>query len=561
MRSNVMNKNGSLGVWKVSVRTMDAPADPLVFFRRLVGRGEGVYSFLFESADRNERAGRYTVGCTEPALRVTARGRRFAAEALNPTGRVLLPLFVKGWASFTPARTGPGRVEGVVPLEEGLLDEERRLTSSTPLDVLRPLAFGFRAEMEGRSPVPMMGGLFGMIAYDFVDCFERLPPHRAQGLGDPDYEFFLADRLFVLDHREEKLHWITLFPVAPGLETGQVQADQEEGLCRLRDALLGGASRPGGEEGVVRAGEAETDLARQEYVRRVLQLKEHILSGDIFQAVLSRVRSCPFEGDSLEVYRRLRERNPSPYLFYVRHGNGVLLGSSPETCLRVSGTSACDAKVGRGPCTVEIRPIAGTKPRGWVGDRIDPDLDSRYEMELKIDRKELAEHTMLVDLARNDIARVSVPGTRVVAEPMVVEKYSHVQHLVSNVRGVLRDGLDPFHAYTATMNMGTLTGAPKIEAMRLLRRYEENRRGFYGGAVGYVSPAGEMDTAIVIRSIQIKDGRAYLRAGAGIVADSDPESEFEETERKLEACWGALQDTQGLPVRQTGQRPDAECEK
>ena len=192
---------------------------------------------------------------------------------------------------------------------------------------------------------------------------------------------------------------------------------------------------------------------------------------------------------------------------------------------------------------MEIRPIAGTKPRGLVDGKIDPDLDSRYEIELKIDPKEVSEHTMLVDLARNDIARISKPGTRFVDTSFVVEKYSHVQHLVSNVKGVLREDLDALHAYLATMNMGTLTGAPKVEAMKLARLYENTKRGFYGGAVGYVTPSGELDTAIIIRSVRIKDNRASIRVGAGIVHDSDPESEFLETERKAQACLKALEMT------------------
>ncbi|HZX45411.1 MAG TPA: chorismate-binding protein, partial [Candidatus Nanoarchaeia archaeon] len=228
----------------------------------------------------------------------------------------------------------------------------------------------------------------------------------------------------------------------------------------------------------------------------------------------------------------LRKLNPSPYMFYINQSDGILLGASPEMSLRVQGEKEK---------TIEIRPIAGTKPRGIVNEKIDPDLDSRYEAELKIDQKELAEHTMLIDLARNDVAKVSQTGTRFCNEPYVVEKYSHVQHLVSNVSGTLKKDLDALHAYLATMNMGTLTGAPKIEAMKLIRKYEKTRRGFYGGAVGYITPAGDMDTTIVIRSMFLKNNKAYIRAGAGIVYDSIPASEFAETEKKAKACLKAIE--------------------
>jgi anthranilate synthase component 1 len=207
------------------------------------------------------------------------------------------------------------------------------------------------------------------------------------------------------------------------------------------------------------------------------------------------------------------------------------MGASPELNLRVGGTRQQ---------SVEIRPIAGTKPRGRINGKIDPDMDGRYEAELKIDRKELAEHMMLVDLARNDIARVADPGSRIVNEMLVIERYESVMHLVSNVKGILRDDLDALSAYLATMNMGTLTGAPKIEAMKIIRELEKNKRGYYGGAVMYLTVDGQFDSCITIRSLQIKDHTAYVRVGAGIVHDSIPQSEFEETQHKAMSCLRAI---------------------
>ncbi len=218
-------------------------------------------------------------------------------------------------------------------------------------------------------------------------------------------------------------------------------------------------------------------------------------------------------------------------MFYLNTPNTILMGASPELNLRVSGI---------GQRCVEIRPIAGTKPRGRINGEIDPDMDGRYEAELKIDRKELAEHMMLVDLARNDIARVADSGSRIVNEMLVIERYESVMHLVSNVKGILRDDLDALSAYLATMNMGTLTGAPKIEAMKIIRELEKNKRGYYGGAVMYLSVDGQFDSCITIRSLQIKDHTAHVRAGAGIVHDSIPKSEFEETQHKAQSCLRAI---------------------
>jgi anthranilate synthase component 1 len=242
---------------------------------------------------------------------------------------------------------------------------------------------------------------------------------------------------------------------------------------------------------------------------------------------------CP---DPFEAYVRLRAANPSPYMFFVRSPDAVLLGASPETAVRVSGA----------PRTVSLRPIAGTAPRGRTSDGgIDRELDARLQAALLTDAKELAEHMMLVDLARNDVARVSRAGTRRVSQLLTVDRYQHVMHLVSEVEGELAPGLDALHAYAASLNMGTLVGAPKIRAAELLRQHEPSKRGPYGGAVGYLTHGGELDTAIVIRSAFVRAGVAHVRAGAGVVLDSDPASEAAETRRKAQAVLEAVTGAEG----------------
>jgi len=276
--------------------------------------------------------------------------------------------------------------------------------------------------------------------------------------------------------------------------------------------------------------EVSVDVPDEDYVDIVEQCKSDIVEGDVFQIVPSRTFSVPCP-DALAAYGRLRELNPSPYMFYARSEEHTVFGASPETCLAVQGD---------GP-TVSIRPIAGTAARGRTPDGdIDPDLDARYEAQLRLDRKELAEHMMLIDLARNDVARVSRPGTRTVTRLLGVDRYSHVMHLVSHIDGELREGLDALHAYAASMNMGTLVGAPKLEAAERLRRYETSRRGPYGGAIAYLAHDGTFDSAIIIRSAVVRDDIAYVRAGAGVVYDSDPTSEAQETRRKAQAVLTAL---------------------
>ena len=276
--------------------------------------------------------------------------------------------------------------------------------------------------------------------------------------------------------------------------------------------------------------EVSVDLSDEQFCNHVLDLKQHILAGDIFQVVPSRTFSLPCPSPLL-AYAKLKESNPSPYMFYMQDAAFSIFGASPESALKYERESN----------QVEIYPIAGTRPRGKRPDgSIDRDLDSRIELNLREDTKEKSEHIMLVDLARNDVAKVSRPGTRYVKDLLKVDRYSHVMHLVSRVVGQLRDDLDPLHAYQACMNMGTLVGAPKVSAATLIREVEKKRRGSYGGAVGYLNGQGDMDTCIVIRSAFVKNGTAYIQAGAGVVYDSVPQAEADETRAKAQAVIGAV---------------------
>ncbi|MCW8833352.1 MAG: anthranilate synthase component 1, partial [Colwellia sp.] len=276
------------------------------------------------------------------------------------------------------------------------------------------------------------------------------------------------------------------------------------------------------------------DISDEQFCHNVEQLKENIRAGDIFQVVPSRTFSLPCF-NSITAYQALKLSNPSPYMFYLKDSDFCMFGASPESAIKYQQNSH------EGKRQVEIYPIAGTRPRGFNKDgSISLDLDSRIELELRQDKKESAEHIMLVDLARNDIARVCKPGTRHVADLLKVDRYSHVMHLVSRVCGTLLEELDALHAYQACMNMGTLSGAPKVKATSLIREIEGKRRGSYGGAVGYLTGEGEMDTCIVIRSAFVRDNIAQVQAGAGVVYDSIPQAEADETKQKAQAVISAI---------------------
>ena len=503
-------------------------SEPVDFFAKVSDYGRAKNCCLFESREHLAGYTALSFGTSRPALYLTGTGTDFSIRALSGTGRRMIEYLSAKKSHFDFCESvefNAEKISGKIEQSTQLVDEQTRLKTTNQMDVLRAVAFAFRLASK---PFRVTCGLLGALSYDFIDQFERLPVNEEDLLGNPDYELYFADNIFLMDHQQGQGYVIVNVIITDGDREAVIAEAQEcfdyyNNLARFdvpRASKFSGSIPP-----------ASTDTHQNDYESMVKTAKRNILDGDIFQGVLSRTKSEPCPDEPLDVYKRLRDLNPSPYMFYLNTPNTILMGSSPELNLRVSGTETR---------SVEIRPIAGTKPRGRVGEAIDQDTDFRYEAELKLDRKELAEHIMLVDLARNDIARVAAPGTRVVTELLTVEKYASVQHLVSNVKGTLAPELDALSAYLATMNMGTLTGAPKIEAMKIIRRLEKTKRGYYGGAVMYLTVDGQFDSCITIRSLQVRDHTAYIRVGAGIVHDSIPKTEFEETEHKANSCLRAI---------------------
>jgi anthranilate synthase component 1 len=385
-----------------------------------------------------------------------------------------------------------------------------------------PFAALRRLERAGITPgedvPPFTGGAVGYVGYDAVRRLERLPSRSPDPVGLPDVWFGIFDEIIAFDHVKHRLLFL-----------GHAE-EGNEGAARVRLSRLAErlerATRPKVRAIPRRLTWTET-LPRPAFLAAVETAKEHIRAGDIFQVVLSRRWSTPFEGDPFAVYRALRSISPSPYQYFLRTPHGTIFGASPERLVRVrrQGSAA----------EVETIPLAGTRPRGDCRE-----TDLRYEKELLNDAKERAEHVMLVDLGRNDIGRVAVPGTVRVKDFFSVERYSHVMHISSRVVGQLAKGKDAVDALAATFPAGTLSGAPKIRAMEIIEDLEPVRRGAYGGAVGYLDFAGNLDVAIAIRTAVVKDGVLHVQAGAGIVADSDPDSEAIECENKARALMRAV---------------------
>ena len=452
-------------------------ATPVSVFPAVAGHGPGI---LLESVERSERWGRYSFVAGDPAaIMVVDDGGLHLQEVARelPTG-----------------------------------EPSRRLT---PREALRAAVHRLRAPRVDGLP-PITGGLMGYASYEAATLLDGHPVPHPDEAPCPPIGFLLIDRAVVFDHWRQRLVLVAHVPAGRYDDGIQALEGLAEKLAGASGLSLMGAGGAGGSDG-------EANMDDDRYRQIVSTFKEHILAGDIYQAVPSRRVTFAAPDGGLPIYRRLRVSNPAPYMFYLRMLGMELAGSSPEPLVRVEGRR------------VTARPIAGTRPRGLSDER-----DRLLEHELLADPKERAEHAMLVDLARNDLGRVCEPGTVRPTELMQVERFSRVMHIVSTVEGDLRQDMEPFDALAVTFPAGTVTGAPKRRAMELIAEHEPGARGAYAGAVGYLTFAGDLDFCITIRTVVVTDGSASVQTGAGVVSDSDPETELRETKAKASALIPAV---------------------
>jgi anthranilate synthase component 1 len=483
---------------------------PVACFANVVGEGDG---FLFESVEGGERWGRYSFVGRRPLATLTARGRRVEAA---------------------------GRL-GLESSDDGILAAVEALVTRFQSPVLAGLP-------------PLHGGLVGYLVYDVVREVERLPAPPPDDMGQPDAALVVIGQFCAFDHWRQRIVLVdnVVVPDAPDgvVDIEAVTSAYESACARLRELAgdcagsggsgAGGAGGAGGAVGVgglmaapppgLEKAEAKRTMTSEQYMDGIGAAKEYIRAGDIFQVVLSQRYDLDLEAEPYDVYRALRLLNPSPYLYFLRFPELTVVGASPEPMVRLRDG------------VVTSRPIAGSRPRGENEQH-----DRLLESELIEDPKELAEHIMLVDLARNDVGRVVRFGTEKVDELMTVERYSHIMHITSQVSGELAEGKGPIDVLRATLPAGTLSGAPKVRAMEIIDELEVTKRGVYGGVVGYIDFSGNVDTAIAIRTMVVMpDGRASVQAGAGIVADSDPESEDAECAAKAGALLVAVTAARGM---------------
>ena len=514
---------------------------------------------LLESADIASKQHLTTIAVLAASAQITCTGDTVTLKALDTTdGPQALKAVAQELSSAITHQSDSELVLHLPSVAEDSAEEHARLRERSTMEPLRILT----DQVVAHPHLPLVAGA---VAFDYLGTYESLPSVADGANTCPDYLFFNARIILVVDHPTGSCQL-----VGASLDAAQLSAQMDALEAAINELPAQAPSAPAEQAAPAQqttpAASAHQQTATPEaqatpaasaqqtaedtitayptmsdadFCELVAKMQQHIAIGDAYQVVPSRgfVIDCP---QPLQTYRYLHDADPSPYMFYIATDDFELFGASPESSLLHS------AKTGQ----VAIRPIAGTRPRGFAPDgSIDHELDIRLELELRSDAKEVAEHVMLVDLARNDVARISAPGTRKVTQLLRVDRYSRVMHLVSEVTGQLASDLHPLDAFRASMTMGTLTGAPKLRAAELIRQYEGTRRGSYGGAVGYLRGDGELDTCIVIRSAFAHGGKAIVQAGAGVVSDSVPQREADETAHKASNVLRAIAAAQGKTLR------------
>lgn len=490
----------------VSRRILADIETPLSAYRKIRGPAE---SFLLESVEGGEHLGRYSfVGCNPRAV-VRQRGQ--TVEVVE-NGRVVESALVRG-----PGTTEPVPAEGTAVVRDGLELVERVMARYQPVTVPGLPRF--------------TGGALGFIGYEFIHDVEPVVPRPPRDdLQTPVMYFLVADQLLIFDRVAQT---ITVLVNASVAEAATPDEAYENAIGEI-ERLIALLEQPSEHHPVTLPPEVpaipfESNLPREKFLENVRNAQKYITAGDIIQVVGSQRFATPVKAPPVDLYRAVRSINPSPYMFLLELDGFSLVGASPEIHVR------CEDR------QVEIRPIAGTRRRGAT-----PEEDAALERELLADPKERAEHVMLVDLARNDLGRVCDFGSVQVKDLMIIERYSHVMHIVSQVEGHLSDGRTPYDLMRATFPAGTLSGAPKIRAMQIIAEMEQTARGPYGGCVGYFSFSGNLDCCITIRTALIKNGTAYVQAGGGWVSDSTPEAEYQETVNKAKAMLKAVALAEGF---------------
>ncbi|WP_041063641.1 anthranilate synthase component 1 [Candidatus Tachikawaea gelatinosa] len=494
--------------------------NPSILFYELCKKRS--FTLLLESADINKKKDLKSLLIIDSAIRITALDNKVRFKILSKNGKKLLSLMKNLIPDIIKIIFYKDGYELIFPTINHMQDEDSKLKSISVFDALRFVNQVVKSSKEEKMSV-FLGGFF---SYNLVDHFEPLLYVNLKK-NCPDYCFYLAETLLIIDHRNKtSILQASLF-VPSQSEEKRLKKRVNELTNIIEKSNISLYKIPTKK---IKNMKLKAIPNKENFCRIIKEMQKEIILGEVFQVVPSQqfYLPCP---SSLTAYNILKKKNPSPYMFFMQDKSFTLFGASPESSLKFNSSTR----------KIEIYPIAGTRPRGYsINGFINNDLDKRIELEMRIDKKELSEHLMLVDLARNDLSKICIPGSRFVEELLKVDRYSFVMHLVSRIVGTLRNDLDVLHAYRACMNMGTLTGAPKIRAMQLIAEKETKKRGSYGGAIGYLTSMGDLDTCIIIRSAYVKNDIATIQAGAGVVVNSNPEDETNESLNKARAVLYAI---------------------
>ena len=521
-------KKAKIGTIIPLTKVIENPINPVEFFTKISNYGRKKHSLLFESAEIKEKYGELSLGTASPCLKIAGFKENFEIIALNPLGRQFLKFIKKDFGFCDNVKYTRDKITGKLTPKRSIVSEAQRLKLKNHSDIIRQIAFKFKPLAYSEIPYT---GLFGSINFDFIDQYEDLPKKETEY---PSYELYFLDNLFITNHKENKTYII-----ANALVMDKKREETyKQCLSAIKFYEKALASKiPKIKKPKLKKQLIETDTQKKDYESLINEIKKQITQGYIFQAHPSRTIISSYNSEPLDIYAELKKIDSSPYMFFINNSKGVLIGASNHMFLKIKGENEKIA---------ETIAISGAKPRGILNNSIDQELDSKYEAELRLDKGLLTQHAMLLDQARNDLAKISKPATRAIEKSFMIEKFSNHQCLVSALKGILKEELDALHAYIAVMNPASFSGIPKIEAIKILRENELSKRDFYGGIVCYMTPNRNFNSSVIATSMFLANGKAQIKTGTNIVYDSISKNKFDETENNAKVYLDAINKAGGL---------------
>lgn len=500
-------------------KTISTSLNASEYFAKLSDYGRNKNSIFFESGETIERYGEISLGTTNPCLRISGKGDYFEIKSLNNLGKDIIDYIKKDFGFCKKVEKKKDCISGFIEPFKGNVSEDQRLKQKTHMEILRKIIFQFK-------PVEKLSipscGLFGAFSFDLINHFEDITNIQQDLLQAPDYLFYLADHLFVIDHKKNETHLIA----CALLTHNKKDAVYKRCLKIIQDYEQIFKNKPAtSKKSKPRNFTVENGVSQQEFENQIARVKQNLTLGNIYKTFITNTMISDYNSEPFDIYKKLKERNPKPYMFFINDKEGILIGGSNNP-VKIYGDQ--EKKV-------EIKISSGDKPRGVINNQIDTDLDNKYGIELKTDKQLLIDHTMMVDMARNDVARISKYNSREVSNPFIIEKFSNKQQLSTIIKGTLREDLDSLNAYNSLMNNGMINGLPKIRSLKMIMELEKNKRGFFGGLVCYITPDNDLNGGIITELLLLKNNKAFIMEGTGVIFGSDQKECIKVIEEKIKS--------------------------